>query len=384
MKNYLALPVLLLALAFGSATASAQTIKIGTVDMKKVFESYYKTKDAEAKINEARNAAKKELEDRMDIAKKALEEVKKLDEEIAKPELSKDAKEQKAKIRSEKAGELQNMDREIREFQQSREKQLQEQSVRMRAGIVDEINKVVADRVKAENFDIVFDKSGPSLNGVPIVLYARDSYEFTDAVVTALNKNKGKAAAPEPRHAGHRATSRRKSRNPFHREIHGSRTGRPRGRPVCFRGRRCDGRSAAAAAIADAGEGRRHLFRQRQVSPAAQDIARHGGARAAGFHRDDPARRHPGRKSFPRLRAAAREIRPGPIRFAPGMHPTAVIGRDVVLGENVSDPALRRHRGWCADRREHRHRRARLHRPRGRGSARTASSPRASPSARAA
>ena len=193
MKKYLVLS--LLTALLGTAGASAQNIKIGTVDMKKVFESYYKTKDAEAKINEARNGAKKELEDRMDVAKKTLDEVKKLDEEINKPELSKDAKEQKSKVRTEKAGELQNMDREIREFQQSREKQLQEQSVRMRAGIVDEINKVVADKVKAENFDVVLDKSGPSLNGVPIVLYSRDSYEFTDAVVTALNKNKGKEAA---------------------------------------------------------------------------------------------------------------------------------------------------------------------------------------------
>jgi outer membrane protein len=196
MKSYLALPALILALAFGSATASAQAIKMGTVDMKKVFESYYKTKDAEAKINEARNAAKKELEDRMDIAKKSLEEVKKLDEDIAKPELSREAKDQKQKLRSEKAGELQNMDREIREFQQSREKQLQEQSVRMRAGIVDDINKVVAEKVKADSFDLVLDKSGPSLNGVPIVLYARDSFDFTDAVVSALNKNKGSAAEP--------------------------------------------------------------------------------------------------------------------------------------------------------------------------------------------
>jgi outer membrane protein len=198
MKKYLALPSLILALAFGSATASAQATKIGTVDMKKVFESYYKTKDAEAKINEARNAAKKELEDRMDIAKKSLEEVKKLDEDIAKPELSKDAKEQKSKVRSERAAELQNMDREIREFQQSREKQLQEQSVRMRAGIVDDINKVVADKVKAENFDLVLDKSGPSLNGVPIILYSRDSYEFTDAVISALNRNKGKDTSEAP------------------------------------------------------------------------------------------------------------------------------------------------------------------------------------------
>ena len=199
MKKYILLTTL--AAILGSASASAQNIKIGTVDMKKVFESYYKTKDAEAKINEARNGAKKELEDRMDVAKKTLDEVKKLDEEINKPELSKDAKEQKAKVRTEKAGELQNMDREIREFQQSREKQLQEQSVRMRAGIVDDINKIVAERVKAENFDVVLDKSGPSLNGVPIVLYSRDNYEFTEAVVTALNKNKGKEAPAEPKPA---------------------------------------------------------------------------------------------------------------------------------------------------------------------------------------
>jgi outer membrane protein len=201
MKSYLALPALLLALALGSSTAAAQATKIGTVDMKKVFESYYKTKDAEAKINEARNAAKKELEDRMDIAKQSLAEVQKLDEEIKKPELSREAKEQKSKTRSEKAAELQNMDREIREFQQSREKQLQEQSVRMRAGIVEDINKVVADKVKAENFELVFDKSGPSLNGVPIVLYARDSFDFTDTVITVLNKTRGTeapAAAPAP------------------------------------------------------------------------------------------------------------------------------------------------------------------------------------------
>jgi outer membrane protein len=168
------------------------------VDMKRIFDSYYKTKDAESKINEARNAAKKELEDRMDIAKKSLEEVKKLDEEINNAALSKDAKEQKQKLRSDKAQELQNMDREIREFQSSREKQLQEQSVRMRAGIVDDINKIVSDKVKSENFDLVVDRSGPSLNGVPIVLYARDSYDFTDTVITALNKARGKDSTDAP------------------------------------------------------------------------------------------------------------------------------------------------------------------------------------------
>ena len=200
MKKHLILT--LVAAVLSSAAASAQNIKVGTVDMKKVFESYYKTKEAEAKINESRNSAKKDLEDRMDGAKKVLDEVKKIDEELQKPELSKESKEQKAKLRSEKATDLQGMDKEIREFQQQREKQLQEQSVRMRAGIVDDINKVVSDRVKAESYDIVLDKSGPSLNGVPIVLFSRDTYEFTDAVVTALNKNKGKEATSEPKTGG--------------------------------------------------------------------------------------------------------------------------------------------------------------------------------------
>ncbi len=205
MKKYILLPLIAATLGLGISSATAQTLKVGTVDMKKVFESYYKTKDAESRINEARNSAKKELDDRMDVYNKGVADVKKLNEEIDKPELSKEAKDQKSKSRDEKVSELKNMEREINEFRATREKQLQDQSVRMRGGIVDEINKVVTDKVKAENYQMVFDKSGPSLNGVPVVLYSKDEYEFTNDVITALNKNKGKedaapakeAAAPE-------------------------------------------------------------------------------------------------------------------------------------------------------------------------------------------
>ena len=192
MKSYFALPLVIASLAFGAVSASAQTVKIGTVDMKKVFENYYKTKDAEARINEARNAAKKEMDDRMDVYNKGVNEVKKMNEEIESPALGKEAKETKSKARDEKVSELNAMQREINEFRQTREKQLQEQSVRMRGGIVDEINKIVEGKVKSDNFDVVFDKSGPSLNGVPVVLYARESFDFTDDVIKALNKNKGK------------------------------------------------------------------------------------------------------------------------------------------------------------------------------------------------
>lgn len=200
--KYLVLPVVIAAIAgLSGVTASAQSmVKIGTVDMKKVFENYYKTKDAEQRINEARNAAKKELEERMETYQKGAAEVKKLNEEIDSPALSNEAKSTKSKARDEKVAELNNMQREIQEFRTTREKQLQEQSARMRQGIVDDITKIVNEKVKADSYDLVFDKSGMSLNGVSVVMFAKDGYDFTDSVVAALNKNKGKeepaAAAP--------------------------------------------------------------------------------------------------------------------------------------------------------------------------------------------
>ena len=177
------------------AGAFAQGLKVGTIDMNRAFKEYNKTKDAESKINDAKNSAKKEYDDRADAYKKALDEINKLNQQLEAPALSADAKTQKAKDRDEKIASIKNMEREINEFRQTREKQLQEQAVRMRDGIVKEITDVVMAKVRADGMDLVFDKSGVSLNGVPTVMYAKDSYDFTTDVVTQLNKG---AAAAKP------------------------------------------------------------------------------------------------------------------------------------------------------------------------------------------
>src|SRR5690349_11920265 len=182
----------------------AQGMKIGTVDMNRTFREYNKTKDAEAKINDAKNQAKKEYDERADTYKKALDDVNNLNKQLEAPALSADAKAQKAKERDDKISNIKNMEREITEFRQTRERQLQEQALRMREGIVKEITDVVMDRVKANNLDLVFDKSGMSLNGVPLLMYSRDSVEFTNDIVATLNKpgrvssNPDTASSPAP------------------------------------------------------------------------------------------------------------------------------------------------------------------------------------------
>src|SRR3954466_3830860 len=175
-------------LALPVAGFAQGTMKVGTVDMSRAFKEYNKTKDAEAKINEAKNAAKKEYDDRADAYKKALDEINNLNKQLDSTALSAEAKTKLAKDRDDKIANIKNMEREINEFRQTRERQLQEQALRMREGIVKEITDVVMEKVKANNVDFVFDKSGMSLNGVPIVMYARDNIDFTTDIVTVLNK----------------------------------------------------------------------------------------------------------------------------------------------------------------------------------------------------
>src|SRR6202047_3797833 len=126
--------------------AAFAQVKIGTVDMNRAFKEYNKTKDAETKINDAKNAAKKEFDDRADSYKKALDEINNLNKQLDSPALSADAKTQKAKERDDKIANIKNMEREITEFRQTRERQLQEQALRMREGIVKEITEIINDK----------------------------------------------------------------------------------------------------------------------------------------------------------------------------------------------------------------------------------------------
>lgn len=188
---------LLIAAAFCAVSTAAQAqLKVGVVDMNSIFTSYYKTKDAELKINEARAAAKKDLDARIETLKKAMDEINKMNKDIEKPELSVDGKKAAEKNRDEKVQEARNLDREVAEFRGNREKQLQEQFLRMRKDIIADIMLVVNEKVKGGTYDIVLDKSGTSMGQIPVVLYARGDLDFSADITAELNKN-----APKPNSA---------------------------------------------------------------------------------------------------------------------------------------------------------------------------------------
>jgi Skp family chaperone for outer membrane proteins len=117
MKKMLSLAFAgLFAAAFASAVPANAQLKVGTIDMQKVFGTYYKTREAEDKLGDAQKAYKEELDQRMDLYKKNLDSINKLNEEMNRPELSTASKDQKGQERDAKIAETKGLEKEIGEF----------------------------------------------------------------------------------------------------------------------------------------------------------------------------------------------------------------------------------------------------------------------------
>lgn len=186
MKHITRISLLAALFLLGGVGAANAQVKIGTVDMNRVFSEYSKTKDAQAKYAEAEKAANDDLNGRVETLKKSIQEISALNADLEKSDTG---KEEKAKDRDAKVAAARNLDREIAEFRTAKQKALQDQFLRMRKDIVDDIMKTVNDLVKVKAYDVVFDKSGLSAGAVPVVLYSRDDLDFSSEVIAALNKN---------------------------------------------------------------------------------------------------------------------------------------------------------------------------------------------------
>ena len=200
MKNTLAafMAMMTLGLAF---TASAQTPsgRIVTVDLNKIFNDYYKTPIASAKLKETADSFNKELDDTLTNYKKGIDELNKLREDQDKPEYTAEVREQKRKAVADKLAETQKMQRDIDDYRTTHRKILDEQVQRMRQTILKEINDIVSKEARDAGYQIVLDKSGNTLNGIPSVVYSQDSLEITDDIIKILNKNQPKTTeTPKP------------------------------------------------------------------------------------------------------------------------------------------------------------------------------------------
>jgi outer membrane protein len=192
----------LAALFVGAALSHAQpALKVVVVDMAKVYDTHYKTEEANAKFNDAAQRAQEQLDQLNKQIQTAADEFKALVEESRSTVLSEQARTQATANAQKKREDIERMNAEAQNFRANTQRSLQQRAKNHRDLIMDEIMKVVNDIARARGATLVLDKSGPSVFGVPVVLYSDASYDITEDVVKEVNKDRP-PAPPAPATSG--------------------------------------------------------------------------------------------------------------------------------------------------------------------------------------
>jgi len=173
-----------------SLFANAQTPKVATVDMEKIFNTHYATVAEQAKLKSSGEKAQQELDammkERDDLVKKYQASL----DQLKNPLTTGDAKTQ-AEAATQKAGqEAQAKVQDINKFATDARQAMQQQFQNFRSLLVEEISKTATRIAKDKGATLLFDKSSVSAAGVPVLLYADTGFDITPDVQAEIAKNK--------------------------------------------------------------------------------------------------------------------------------------------------------------------------------------------------
>jgi len=188
----------LAALAVGSTALQAQpALKLIVVDMAKVFDAHYKSEEANAKFRDAEQKAREQGEELNKQGQALVEEYKELQEQAKNALLTPEARTKAEGDAQKKLDEIRRKQEEVQGFRVNTERSLQQRIKTHRDLLLEEISKTVADMAKKQGATLVLDKSGPTLFGIPAIIFADPAYDITADVITEVNKDRP-PAPPAP------------------------------------------------------------------------------------------------------------------------------------------------------------------------------------------
>ena len=180
MKN-LRLTLLTFVLLAATAFSAAAQTKAANVDMKRIFNSYWKTKQATAALENRKTDLRKEIKDMADGLDKAQLDYKQLLDQSNDQAISADERDKRKQAAASKVREINSSKVALEQFQRQAEAQLADQSQRMSGNLLTEIQKAVADKAKAGGYTLVLNAAAPE-----VVVYMDSQADITDAVIAQL------------------------------------------------------------------------------------------------------------------------------------------------------------------------------------------------------
>jgi outer membrane protein len=161
--------------------------KIGVVNMENLFTNYYKTKLADAKIKNQTEIYRKYLASLNDSKNKLQQEFVELRDASQNIAYSDIERENKRIEAQNKYRQLQAKNAEIQQYNEQKKQQLFGEYEKIRGKLIGEIEVVVKNIAKRENFTVIYDSSGNTMNNISVVVYYNSDIDITAKVSKELN-----------------------------------------------------------------------------------------------------------------------------------------------------------------------------------------------------
>jgi Skp family chaperone for outer membrane proteins len=180
---------ILLLTALCSATFALPCLaqsRVATVDVKRLFDGYWRTKQAAANLKEQAADMAKEGKGFADDYTKARQDYQKLLDSTADTVISAEERDKRKAAAEKKLLEIRELEQTLHQYDRQATSTMQEKNRRMRDNILRDIREVVNSKAKAGGYALVLDTAAEGINNTPVVMYSSGDSDLTDAVLTQL------------------------------------------------------------------------------------------------------------------------------------------------------------------------------------------------------
>ncbi|MGH7950990.1 MAG: OmpH family outer membrane protein [Limisphaerales bacterium] len=181
------LPAILLMTILSSSALAQTQFKIGTVNLKTLFDNYYKTKLAQADIQDQARQLDNDDKDMRASLTKANDDYQQLLEQSNDQALSADERNKRKQAAADKLAEIEKSKTALDQYERQAQTTLADKRQRMRKDILIDIKKFVNEKARAEGYSLIFDTAAETVNGTTAILYTNGQNDLTSDVLSRMN-----------------------------------------------------------------------------------------------------------------------------------------------------------------------------------------------------
>lgn len=188
MKQFISRILLIAFCATATSSLTSAEAKIAVIQMKKVFEGYWKTKKAEAGIKDEAMKLEQRVQAMTEERQKLIEQHQRMTRAADDPALSATERVKRKQSAEAKLLEIREVEKAVQEFDQRARAQLIEQRKNLTDKLVAEISDAVSAKAKAQGFTLVIDSSGMTGPSQPVIVFFSGKDDLTETILKDINE----------------------------------------------------------------------------------------------------------------------------------------------------------------------------------------------------